>query len=162
MKGYGSPQSGFTLIELMIVVLIILVLSGGSITSYLNFNKTETVKNDARSLTTEINRVKTLASSLQYPEGCTTLEGYNLKSDLVDGALTGVTVTVLCDPDNIANPTVKLLGSTIFSAPFDITFLPGNGYLSSGEDTLITIANASDGAATKTLTIGAYGTIKSN
>lgn len=156
---FGLRQAGFTLIELMMVTTIILVLSGGSIAAYLNFNKTESIKNDARNLISEIFRVRTLASSLQYPTGCNSLKGYNIKSDVL---LSGVTVTADCDPTDVTFPAVKLLTGSIFTQAFDITFLPGSGYLTNDIDQPIVIKNSNDATMTKTITVGVYGNITGN
>ena len=159
MRGHDYRQAGFTLIELMMVTTIVLILSGGSITAYLNFNKTESVKNDARNLISEIYRVRTLASSLQYPTGCSSLKGYNVTSDAL---LSGVTVTADCDPDDVIFPAIKLLTGSTFTQAFDITFLPGSGYLTNGSDQQIVIKNSNDATVTKTITVGVYGNISSN
>jgi prepilin-type N-terminal cleavage/methylation domain-containing protein len=151
-------QNGFTLIELMLVIVIILILSGGSITAYLNFNKTQTVDNDARNLTAEIYRVRTLAASMQYPTGCSSLRGYNLTGADVSGKLTGVVVVADCDPLDVTFPVTKILtGSTLSS--FTLNFTPGSGYLGSGSDSVITITYDGDTTVTKTITVGSYGTV---
>lgn len=159
MKGLDSRQVGFTLIELMIVTLIILILSGGSLTAYLNFNKSQSVMNDARTLSTEIYRVRTLASSLQYPPGCDSLKGYNLKSD---DDLTGVVLTADCDPEDVIYPAVRLLHGSVLTVGFNITFLPGSGYLESSSDQQITLQNTNDSMITKTIIVGALGSVTGN
>ena len=71
-------MKGFTLIELMMVMSMILILSGGAVATYLNFSKSQTVSNDARNFGSEIERVRTMAASLQYPAGCDSLKGYEI------------------------------------------------------------------------------------
>jgi len=155
----NDEAKGFTLIELMMVTTIVLILSGGSIAAYLNFNKTESIKNDARNLISEIYRVRTLASTLQYPTGCDSLKGYKIKSDVL---LSGVMVTADCDPTDVIFPTVKLLLGSVFTQAFEMTFLPGSGYLTNGSDQQIVIKNSNEATVTKTITVGAYGNITSN
>lgn len=156
-------NKGFTLIELMVTIVILLVLSGTSISAYLNFNKTQLIENDARQLVTELNRVRALAASIVYPSGCTTLRGYNLKSVDINGVHSGVVMTAKCLPADIANTANKLLKETYFSMPsstldqpFDVTFQPGNGYLSTGQDIVITIRDSTDLSTIKKITVGAY------
>lgn len=147
---------GFTLIELMVVVLVISVLAGGSIAAFLNFNRREQLASDVRNLLTEVNKARSLAATQQYPSGCTTLEGINLRSTLIDGSLTGVILTTQCFPANVVNPEVKILQNTVFAIPFDVTFLPGSGYLD-GDDVDIVVQLPEDSSVTKILHIGSYG-----
>lgn len=158
MKDSSFSRSGFTLIELMLVMAISLILVGGSLTAYLNFNQTQTVNNDARSLMTEINRVRTMASSLQYPEGCDSLENYNIVND---ADLTGVIVTADCSPIDITSPVVKVLSGSVFKNLVNLTFTPGSGYLENGIDQQITINNIDDSNVSKMITVGVYGTVTS-
>ncbi len=149
-------QRGFTLIELMMVVSITLILTGASVTAFLNFNKTQSVNNDARNLAAEVYRVRTLAASLQYPTGCSSLKSYALTSN---SDLSGVIVTAKCDPADVAFPEVRLLTSSVFSQPLNLVFLPGSGYLEGGTNIEITIKLINDTAVTKKVTVGAYGTV---
>lgn len=162
VKGFSARQAGFTLIELMMVMVIIILVSGGSLTAYLNFNKTQSTINDARKLVAEIYRVRTLAATLQYPSDCTSLTGYNLKSSLVNSDLSGMSVSVLCSPANVEIPDTQILTNSVFVSPLNLIFKPGTGYLSTGSDIVITIANKSDPTVTKAVTIGAYGVVNGN
>lgn len=167
MKGHGRGihgifdprQAGFTLIELMLVMAVILILTGGAVGAYLNFNKSQTMMNDARNLATEIYRVRTLASTLQYPTGCTSLKGYTIQSSLIAGDLSGVIVTATCEPSDVASLPVKLLIGSVFEAPFQLSFLPGSGYLGSATEQAITIQSTDDLSVSKIITVGIYGTV---
>jgi prepilin-type N-terminal cleavage/methylation domain-containing protein len=149
---------GFTLIELMVTVVVILVLSGGSISAFLKFNKTQTIGSDARQLASEINRVRSLAVSLQYPAGCDNLITYRVESVLIGSVLSGVLVTAECSSGDIVSSPTKILNSSEFSSAFNITFTPGTGYLTTGTDAQITIRDVLDTTVTKIVTIGVYGT----
>ncbi|KKT85265.1 MAG: hypothetical protein UW84_C0038G0015 [Candidatus Collierbacteria bacterium GW2011_GWA2_44_99] len=71
-------------------------------------------------------------------------------------------MTADCDPDDVIFPAIKLLTGSTFTQAFDITFLPGSGYLTNGADQQIVIKNSNDATVTKTITVGAYGNITSN
>ena len=144
------------------VMSMILILSGGAVATYLNFSKSQTVSNDARSFVSEIERVRTMASSLQYPAGCDSLKGYEIKTTLIDSDLAGLTVTVKCSPADVVFPDIKVLAGSVFSLPFELTFLPGSGYLSAGTDYSIIIQNKNDDSLTNSMTIGAYGRVSNN
>lgn len=154
-------MKAFTLIELMLVMVVIVILTGGSVSAYLNFNKSQTMANDARYFAAEIYRVRTLASSLQYPTGCTSLKSYSLQSSLISGELSGVTITARCDPANQAGSPIKILTGSIFVAPFELIFLPSTGYLE-GAEQAISIQNINDSSSSKVITVGSYGTVTEN
>lgn len=162
MKDHTFRQAGFTLIELMMVMVIIMILFGGSITAYLNFNKSQVVNNDVRNLSTEIYRVRTLAATLQYPTGCSSLKSYTIQSTEVNNVLSGVIVSANCDPTDVVSPAKKILLGSIFSAPFSLVFSPGSGYLKNGTEETITIKNINDATVSKVLTVEVYGTMNSN
>ncbi len=157
MRSVNFWYGGFTLIELMVVMLIISVLSGGSIAAFLSFNQSQQLTSDARSVYTEINRARSLAATQQYPTGCTSLHGVNLRSTLIDGSLTGVILTSQCDPVDIVSPEVKILNNTVFQTPFEINFLVGSGYVVDGEDIDIIVRSPDDASVYKVIHIGAYG-----
>ncbi len=140
----------------MITVAIILVLLGGSLTAFLKFNKLQAIEADARQLVSEVNRVRSLAANLQYPAGCTSLTGFNVKSDI---DLSGVIVTTMCNSGNVVVTTPDLLKASVYSAAFDITFSPGSGYLVGGTDQEIQIEDIVDSSTIKKVTVGTYGTI---
>lgn len=151
-----SRNFGFTLIELMVVTLVILVLTGGALTSYFKFNEKQALTNDARALVGEISRARTLASSMKYPTGCTGFNGVNFRNDALN---TGVTVTTQCTSGNFSEVKSPLLTSTSFSSAFNITFLPGSGYLSTGVDQTIILTDQKSPPNTMTITVGSYGLI---
>lgn len=153
------PDKGFTLIELMVTIVVILVLSGTSISAYLTFSKNQTLDTDSKSLVSEINRVRSMSGSLIYPAGCTTLRGYNITSSMVNGVLSGVAVTAKCLPNDIAISTSELLKSSYFSSPIDLTFLAGSGYLSTGDDITVDIKSRNDPTSVKTIYVSTYGSV---
>lgn len=152
-------MKAFTLIELMVTISIILILSGTSVAAYLNFSKSQSMDSDARQVVSELSRIRSLSENLVYPTGCSSLLGYNVKSVDVGSLRSGIVTTVVCSPASIVGATQKLLSSTYFSAPFDITFMPITGHLQSATDTEISIVNAIDSTTDKTISVGALGLI---
>ena len=151
--------AGFTLIELIVVVSIIAILSGSSIAAFTKFNERQALGNDARQLVTELIKAKNLAASMQYPTGCLMLRGINIKSVSIAGSLSGTQIVSMCDTGNVSQAILLTLKSSVFSAPLDITFLPGSGYLLAGVDQSTTINYKQDETLTKTITINTYGQI---
>lgn len=155
-----KPTRGYTLIELMITLAIVLILSGGGVAAFLKFNKTQAMDSDARQVVSEIGRVRALAISLQYPAGCTELQEYTIASIAVGGSLSGVQVKAVCNSGEVVSAPTTILNNSVFTAAFTATFTPGTGYLTTGMDMVINIQDNIDATLTRKITIGTYETIK--
>ena len=70
--------------------------------------------------------------------------------------------TTLCDSGNVVGQSIQILKSSVFTLPFDITFLPGSGYLSTGTDQSVTIKDIKNPTVTKIITVGTYSDIYEN
>mgnify|MGYP001584132449 CR=1 FL=1 len=153
---------GFTLIELMVVMAMISLMAGGSIAAYLRFNTNQELDNDARQLMTEFSKARSSAATLQYPSGCSGLTGVRVRSIVIGDILNGMETTTLCDSGNVVGQSIQILKSSVFTLPFDITFLPGSGYLSTGTDQSVTIKDIKNPTVTKIITVGTYSDIYEN
>lgn len=69
---------GFTLIELMVVVGIIIVLSGLALAGYYRFTQKQEADSEARNFVTIMRKVQSMAKNLVYPTGCNNLTGYRV------------------------------------------------------------------------------------
>lgn len=67
---------GFTLIELMVTVTILLLLSVLFIANYNGFNSSQTVRQAASTVVANLQGVRTSAAAGVKPTGCDTLIGY--------------------------------------------------------------------------------------
>ncbi len=81
-------MKGFTLVELLVVMGLILMVSGGSIAGYSNFNETQKVKQSAITVKNNLRLVQNKAQSGQKPTGlsCSTLVSYKVTFDAVAGS----------------------------------------------------------------------------
>lgn len=129
-------QKGFTLMELLVVITIIIVLSGMGLAAYFRFSQRQAAMDDARNFTTTLRRVQAMAKNLVYPEDCASeLSSYQVFADCVtyDENCQEVSATVLCknaggNPVTIAVFTKeKVLSKASFSTPFNISFAAGSG-----------------------------------
>lgn len=69
---------GFTLIELIVAVTLILLLSGLLIAGYTGFHDTQLVRQAASTVISNLQSVRTQATSGVKPVGCDTLVGYTV------------------------------------------------------------------------------------
>ena len=72
-------QAGFTLIEILVSVTLLLLMSGLLVAGYNNFNDTQAVKQAATSVKSNLRAIRTDASFGKKPDGCETLVGYTIE-----------------------------------------------------------------------------------
>lgn len=112
-------RSGFTLIELIVVVSISLLAVGGLIVNYNNYNDNQKLKQAALTLKNNLRYAQTLAASAKKPaSGCTQLVGYG-----VQFASSSYTITAQCTEGAVGESLVTTLpaGITLSPVPSPIT-----------------------------------------
>lgn len=71
--------AGFTLLELLISISILMVITGGILTGYNSFNDNRRVKEGATTLKTDLRLIQNKAqAAIKPPSGCTQLVGYRV------------------------------------------------------------------------------------
>jgi prepilin-type N-terminal cleavage/methylation domain-containing protein len=103
--------SGFTLIEMMIVLVIIGTLTLTGVAAYSRYNADQRLKQTALSLKNNLRLAQTDASSALNPPGCAEFNGY-----IANLSISGYSIQPVCD-GTPTNP-IKSLSFTP-----DITFL---------------------------------------
>ena len=71
-------RRGFTLIEFLITITIIMLISGFFIANYNGYNSAQTVRQAAADLIANLESARTSASAGVKPGGCDTLVGYTV------------------------------------------------------------------------------------
>jgi prepilin-type N-terminal cleavage/methylation domain-containing protein len=118
------PQRGFTLIEIIVSVTLVLILMGLSIAGYNGFTSTQTLSQGSATVKNDLRAVRTSATSGLKPDGCDTLVGYTVT---FPGA-TSYTSTAACDMggsrENVGPVVTYVLpkGVTFSPVPQPITF----------------------------------------
>lgn len=124
-------NSGFTLIELVVVVTIIIIFSGMSLAAYFNFSQGQSAVNDARGMATTLRQVQAMAKNLVYPAGCVGLKGYRVFdscSGVYDERCQSLSANALCDSgDTLVFEGKKIFTEAYFSDAVDVIFLVGSG-----------------------------------
>ena len=114
---FNGNLRGFTLIEMAVAVGISLVIIGGVLSNYNNYNDTQKVKQAAQTLKNNLRFAQGLAFAGKKPtSGCTELEGYR-----VTFASTSYSVQAFCNDQGLAGE------ATATQLPTDVTFSPVPG-----------------------------------
>lgn len=115
-------KSGFTLLEIIIAISLLMILTGGVIAGYSSFNDTQKIKQAALTFKSYLRSAQTKATSGVKPTVCTTLDGYivrvNASSYTVDAQCDGAIVS-----DANTSYSVTLSGQTIVSNPTTALFI---------------------------------------
>ena len=94
MRRLQIQAAGFTLIELMVVVTVMLITLGGSIAAYVDFNDRQLLLESGKAVENALETARVKARTGDTPEGCVTLTGYQVSG--IEG-LSEVTTTAICD-----------------------------------------------------------------
>ncbi len=105
-------QAGFTLIELLVTATIIVVLSGASVATYLDYRDRNAVSNDASAVAERLRTVQIKATATEVPAPCVN----GVTSYVVSYGVTSLTVTATCP--GIGNQAVGSLALTLTSSVF--------------------------------------------
>lgn len=63
--------SGFTLIEIIIVISILAIMVGGALASFSSFRDRNNIRSDALLLASLLQKIQAKASAVELPDGCT-------------------------------------------------------------------------------------------
>lgn len=110
-------MKGFTFIELIVTVTIVLLLSGFFVASYNTFNRSQAVVQAAQTLKTNLVNIRTRAISSDKPQNCDELQGYQVAfpSD------TTYTSVALC---TVSGLTEEVGTKVTYTLPKTVTFFP--------------------------------------
>lgn len=124
-------MKGFTIIELMVVITIIIILSGMSFAAYFTFSQKQAALNDARNMETVLRRVQSLAKNRVYPVGCASgLTGYRVFTNCGVYGESCQTVSAGAVCAGVEMPTIvgeQVLAEAFFSDEINILFNAGSG-----------------------------------
>jgi prepilin-type N-terminal cleavage/methylation domain-containing protein len=131
--------SGFTFIELMVVIVIAATLSTLGVASYSNYNDTQRLKQTAYTLKNNLRLAQTNATSANVPSGCTsqTFLGYSVS--FYNGPPAGYTITPDCNPAQTGKQYDIVNDVGFESLPASFRFKPLTAGTSSAISIVITL-----------------------
>ncbi|MBI5019119.1 prepilin-type N-terminal cleavage/methylation domain-containing protein [Candidatus Gottesmanbacteria bacterium] len=107
-------KKGFTLVELLIVISILIIMLGAGLATFNSFNRRERLKQTALTLKSTLRLAQTKAISVEKPtSGCTSFTGM-----YVSFTATTYSIGHQCNPEGIVG------GSETVTLPPGITFSP--------------------------------------
>ena len=146
-----NTSLGFSLIELLVVVGILILVVGGGIASFISFNEKQQVVNGAKELQEYLRTAQTLIRVGQKPDGCGTLNAYRVVSS-DSGTTKEIKVIAVCSSDDIDRNSFFLPEGTTLSSDISITFLGLHGGVSGA--TTIEVVGGNDRTYTFEVTQG--------
>lgn len=123
----SDGSHGFTLIEIIVSVALLLLLSGLFVASYNGFNNTQAVKQAASNLINDLQAVRASATFGVKPTGCDTLLGYQVNFAAAGTSYTSVAFCqVGANEETVGEITTYTLptGTVFAPVPQSITFYP--------------------------------------
>ncbi|MBT3250109.1 MAG: hypothetical protein HN846_04315 [Candidatus Pacebacteria bacterium] len=121
---------GFTLIELIVSIGILVLITGGGIAAFLNFNDKQQVLNGSKELRSYLRTAQTLVRVGESPAGCDKLVGYKVTSSDA-GTVKEIKILAVCSTggveESIEKDSFLLPESTTLSSDINITFLGLHG-----------------------------------
>jgi len=145
-------QLGFTLIELMVSVTILLLMFGGGMASYIHFNDNQKVIVTGQQIQLMLRTAQKKARVGDKPAGCSILQGYQLSASTVANAVVQLYAVcgagVLIASDSYTMPsgvTLQQAMSIIFKVLTGGTNQPGTVVLVGPTGTTYTFTVGSGG-----------------
>jgi len=99
IRHFGEAM-GFTLIELMVTMTIVIVFSGASLVTFVNYRDVRSTRDEAEAVAERLRTIQIKATATEIPEECSTVSNYIAT---YDG--TNLTVTVSC-LDGLGSPVL--------------------------------------------------------
>lgn len=124
-----DARKGYSLIELLVAIAILLLLTGGLLASYATYNQNQTLRQAALTVKANFRLAQSKAlSGVKPTSGCTLLEGYN-----VSFTQSTYSLQAQCDPQGLVGIKTDLaLPSELVFSPVPSSFTFGvltNGLL---------------------------------
>ena len=135
---------GFTLIEMIIAVVIMMLLLGLTLVGYASYNDKQKVKQAALTLKSDLRMARTNATSGKKPQSCSvtdTFKGYK-----VSFLSSSYTIVPQCSSGDVVGESVTVnlpITVTFFPVPSSFVYYPLTQGVSSGQSIVLTNGSTS-------------------
>lgn len=119
-----TKKSGFTLLELLISVTIMMLLVGLGVASFITFNERQQLVGAAKELQEFFRSAQTRSRTGDIPTGCGTFSGYNVQMAIDNPS---VQMYAVCSTGNVLRSEKTLTGSVRPTVAINMTFLSLKG-----------------------------------
>jgi|CXWL01.1.fsa_nt_gi prepilin-type N-terminal cleavage/methylation domain-containing protein len=117
--GFTRRMGGFTLIEILVSISIIVLISGASLAAFINYLERSQAQSDAQAVANRLRTVQIKATAVEVPAGCTSVSSYAV--NMVNSSL-----TVAADCPGVGSVALAdlslALGNSSFSSNTTVTF----------------------------------------
>jgi type II secretory pathway pseudopilin PulG len=124
-----SKQSGYTLIEIVVSVGILVLMLGGGIAAFIQFQEKQAIVAATNDLKVQLRVAQTRARTGDTPDDCDRLQSYAVRTNTSNG-VTQMTMLAMCNSGEIVRKEQDLLSGVTLANDIDIRFLTLHGGVS--------------------------------
>lgn len=117
---FRGKKNGFTLLELMISVTIMMLMVGLGLASFITFNERQQLTGAAKELQEFFRSAQTRARTGDIPEGCGAFSGYNVQMAIDSSS---AQMFAICSNGNVLRAEKSLTGGSRPQNAINMTFL---------------------------------------
>lgn len=131
-------QTGFTLLELLISITIMLLMVGIGIASFITFNERQQLTGGAKELQEFFRSAQTRARTGDIPVGCGTFSGYNVQMAIDSSS---AQMYAICSTGNVLRSEKSLTGSVTPQNAINMTFINLHGGVTNASTVVLGLPN---------------------
>lgn len=135
-----TNRGGFTLLELLISVTIMMLLVGLGVASFITFNERQQLTGAAKELQEFFRSAQTRARTGDVPVGCGTFSGYNVQMAIDNPS---VQMYAVCSTGNILRSEKTLTGSARPTVGINMTFINLKGGVTNASSIVMRLPSGS-------------------
>lgn len=149
----SEKKSGFTLLELLISVTIMMLLVGMGVASFITFNERQQLAGAAKELQEFFRSAQTRSRTGDVPVGCGAFSGYNVQMAIDSPS---VQMYAVCSTGNVLRSEKTLTGGVRPTVAINMTFLSLKGGVTNASTVVLRLPS---GDLTYTFKVTAGGEI---
>lgn len=135
-----SKLSGFTLLELLISVTIMMLLVGMGVASFITFNERQQLVGAAKELQEFFRSAQTRSRTGDIPAGCGAFSGYNIQMAIDNPS---VQMYAVCSTGNVLRSEKTLTGGVRPTVAINMTFLNLKGGVTNASSVVLRLPSGS-------------------